>query len=121
MTVSIGRLDNLVMNRGECAGPRTTFPHGGSALAEVSTLCNVDTYVAYIQWLSAMVNDIPTVLDVVRTELQLRIAKHTAAKMRESWLADRGSDAKYEAMDQAERALAAIAAAHESAIAKVIL
>lgn len=76
---SITKIRALIAERGECAGPMTTFP--GDGIAHVTTVCR-DSWVEYIEWLAAMVEHAPVLLDIVEATLAYRKAKKTAAKTR---------------------------------------
>lgn len=124
MTVSLQNLENLIKNRGSCGGPFTTFPRGEDGVvshAEVTITCSRDTYVAFIQWLAAMVSDVPALLEVVRTEFKLRAAKLEAFAARAAWMEGPRTDAAYESMDRTGRALMTARTEHESALEKVSL
>src|SRR5687767_15300346 len=60
--IDIAALRRVIANRGECAGPRTTFPEPGRA--DVTILCGRN-YVEVIEWLAVCVHALPAALDEI--------------------------------------------------------
>ena len=86
MTVDLEALKKIISNRGECAGPLTTFKHGVSGLlTHVSIVCS-DNWVEVIEWLVAMNHIVP--LLIAEHEARLEVA--TAAL---AWRAAKESEA----------------------------
>ena len=72
MTVDLEALKKIIANRGECAGPMTTFKHGESeTLTHVTIVCR-DNWVEVIEWLAAMNHIVP--LLIAEHEARLEVA-----------------------------------------------